>query len=77
MISTVSRYLLSLNSNYLKLEVFKMNGNQKICCTVESCKYNNTNEGLCTLNEIIVTPKSNCKTKKPSESKCSSYKCEE
>ena len=54
-----------------------MNGNQKICCTVGSCKYNNSNEGLCTLSEIIVTPKSNCKTKNPSESKCSSYKCEE
>jgi hypothetical protein len=50
-----------------------MNGNQKICCTVKSCKYNNNNEGLCTLNEIIVTPKPNCNTKNSDESKCSSY----
>ena len=50
-----------------------MDGNQKICCTVESCRFNN-NDGLCTLNKIIVTPKSNCNTKKPDESMCSSYK---
>lgn len=50
-----------------------MEKNQKICCTVESCKYNNISEGLCTLKEITVTPKENCNTKKPDESKCSSY----
>lgn len=50
-----------------------MEGKQKISCTVESCKYNEKSEGLCTLNEIIVTPTKNCNTKQPDESKCSSY----
>lgn len=50
-----------------------MDGNQKICCTVGSCKYNDTTNGLCTLKEISVTPTINCNTKKPDESKCSSY----
>lgn len=54
----------------------KMESNQKICCTVESCKYNNC-DGRCTLTEIIVTPTKNCTTKQSDESKCSSYKCEE
>lgn len=53
-----------------------MESNQKICCTVESCKYNNC-DGRCTLTEIIVTPTKNCTTKQSDESKCSSYKCEE
>lgn len=47
--------------------------NQKISCTVGTCKYNNTSVGLCTLNEIIVTPTKNCNTKQSNESKCSSY----
>ena len=49
-----------------------MENKQKISCTVESCKYNNT-DGRCTLNEIIVTPKQGCHSKNPDESKCSSY----
>lgn len=49
-----------------------MESNQKICCTVESCKYNNYN-GYCTLKEITVTPIENCNTKQPDESMCSSY----
>ena len=53
-----------------------MEGNQKISCTVGSCKYNNKSEGLCTLNEIIVTPKKRCNSKQPDESKCSSYEYE-
>lgn len=53
-----------------------MDGNQKISCTVNTCKYNNHGEGLCTLNEIIVTPTRHCNTKHPDESKCSSYKYE-
>lgn len=52
-----------------------MDGNQKICCTVESCKYNN-NDGRCVLHEIIVTPIENCTTKEPDESMCSSYEYE-
>lgn len=53
-----------------------MNSNQKISCTVSTCKYNNRGEGLCTLNEIIVTPTKHWNTKQPDESKCSSYKYE-
>ena len=39
--------------------------------------YNDKAEGLCTLNEIIVTPTKGCNTKRPDESKCSSYEYEE
>ena len=53
-----------------------MEGNQKISCTVVSCKYNDKSEGLCTLNEIIVTPTEGCNTNQPDESKCSSYEYE-
>lgn len=49
-----------------------MDKNQKIFCTVESCKYNN-NDGLCSLNEITVTPIEDCNTEQPDESMCSSY----
>ena len=51
-----------------------MDGKQKINCTVESCKYNNSNGNECTLNRIIVTPMQDCNTKKADESMCSSYK---
>lgn len=50
-----------------------MEGNQKISCTVGSCKYNDAAKGLCTLNKIIVTPNKGCNTKQADESKCSSY----
>ena len=36
-----------------------MENKQKINCTVESCIYNNPEYGLCKLNSIIVTPKTN------------------
>ena len=52
-----------------------MDKSQKIYCTVESCKYNN-NDGLCSLNEITVTPIKDCNTKHADESMCSSYKYE-
>lgn len=51
-----------------------MDNKQKISCTVESCKYNDSGNGLCTLSEIIVTPTQGCTTKKADESMCSSYK---
>ena len=54
----------------------KMENTQKISCTVNSCIYNNSADGRCTLNEIIVTPTKHCNTKKSDESKCSSYKYE-
>ncbi len=52
-----------------------MEKNQKINCTVSSCKYNNKNEGECILSKIIVTPKQGCNTSKADESMCSSYEC--
>lgn len=53
-----------------------MEGNQKISCSVNSCKYNNSKNG-CELAEIQVTPIKNCNTKNPDESMCSSYKYKE
>ncbi|MCI8352668.1 MAG: DUF1540 domain-containing protein [Clostridia bacterium] len=50
-----------------------MGENQKINCTVSSCKYNNGNAQECTLKQIIVTPVEDCSTKNPDESMCSSY----
>ena len=50
-----------------------MEGNQKINCSVVSCKYNNKQDQECKLASIVVTPKQNCKTQKPDESMCSSY----
>lgn len=51
-----------------------MNKNQKINCTVTSCKYNKNQEQMCSLEQIIVTPIENCTTKQSDESMCSSYK---
>ncbi len=50
-----------------------MHNNQKINCTVKSCIYNNSQNGLCNLKSIKVTPKTNVSTGKPDESLCSSY----
>ena len=41
-----------------------MNENQKINCTVESCKYNINRQKLCSLEQIVVTPITNCNTGK-------------
>ena len=51
-----------------------MEKNQKINCTVTSCKYNNNGKQECNLEEIVVTPIIGCETKQPDESMCSSYK---
>lgn len=56
--------------------MMNMDGNQKIHCNVESCKYNDYNQNKCTLTAIQVTPKQNCKSKKADESMCSSYENE-
>lgn len=53
-----------------------MDKNQKINCTVTSCKYNDTDRQECELEQIIVTPIVGCNTKQPDESMCSSYKNE-
>ena len=50
-----------------------MEENQKIHCSVTSCKYNNEKYGRCTLESIEVAPMPNVRTKKPDESMCSSY----
>lgn len=52
---------------------FFMEKNQKINCTVTSCKHNNTQEQECKLEQIIVTPIIGCDTKQADESMCSSY----
>ena len=51
-----------------------MEKNQKINCTVTSCKYNKNQEQECALEQIIVTPIQKCTTKQQDESMCSSYK---
>ena len=50
-----------------------MNNNQKINCTVSSCKYNNSQTQKCKLQSIIVTPVEGVNTTNPDESMCSSY----
>ena len=47
--------------------------NQKIKCTVESCKFNNCRSHECELNSMVVTPVRGKNTKTPDESMCSSY----
>ena len=47
---------------------------QKINCTVTSCKYNKLGCQECGLDHIIVTPIIGCETKQADESMCSSYK---
>jgi hypothetical protein len=51
-----------------------MENNQKINCTVNSCRYNNKQKQECELKNIIVTPVQNCQSKQSDESMCSSYK---
>ena len=53
-----------------------MEKNQKINCTVTSCKYNDEAKQECELEQIIVTPIVGCNTKQSDESMCSSYRHE-
>ena len=49
--------------------------NQKIKCTVDSCKFNNCEDSLCELNQIEVMACSGCSSGNASdESMCGSYK---
>jgi len=50
-----------------------MEKNQKINCTVSSCKYNDKQRQDCNLESIIVTPVGEKNTGNPDESMCSSY----
>jgi len=54
-----------------------MEPNQKINCTVESCKYNNKEKAKCTLEAIHVAPIDDMDTKVADESMCASYENEE
>lgn len=50
-----------------------MERNQKINCTVTSCRFNDEQRQECNLKSIIVTPLQGVETGKPDESMCSSY----
>ena len=50
-----------------------MENDQKINCTVSSCKYNNNQKQKCNLQSIIVTPVEGVDTQNPDESMWSSY----
>lgn len=50
-----------------------MKYDQKINCTVGSCKFNDLQNQKCTLEQIIVEPVKGCNTKNPDESMCASY----
>ena len=53
-----------------------MEANQKINCTVSSCKYNNGEKQKCMLEAIQVAPMEDVDTKNPDESMCASYEYE-
>ena len=54
-----------------------MEANQKINCTVSSCKYNNQEKEKCMLEAIQVAPMENVQTETPDESMCASYRYDE
>ncbi len=49
--------------------------NQKIKCTVCSCKYNEIEDCNCQLEQITVRPYPNEDSKSVDETICSNYKC--
>lgn len=52
-----------------------MENNQKIKCTVCSCKYNTIEGSNCQLDEITIKPYPNDESRKVYETVCSNYKC--
>ncbi len=50
--------------------------NQKINCTVSSCKYNDKDNQGCNLKQIIVTPVKDNHTENEDNSMCGSYENE-
>lgn len=58
---------------YVRKEDNIMDKNQKINCTVTSCKYNNPSKELCKLTQIKVEPIDDCETCECDESMCASY----
>ena len=51
-----------------------MEDNQKINCTVHSCRFQNKNKGTCSLNDITVKACPNCDVQTPEDSMCRSSK---
>lgn len=49
---------------------------QEINCRVNSCKYHNQQNQMCSLQAILVSPVNGKNTKQTDESMCSSYECE-
>ena len=54
-----------------------MEENQKINCTVSSCRFNNQEVQRCMLESIQVSPIEECDTMEPDESMCASYEYNE
>ena len=54
-----------------------MEANQKINCTVSSCRYNNGEKEKCMLEAIQVAPMDDVHTTNPDESMCASYEYNE
>ncbi len=54
-----------------------MEDNQKINCTVSSCRYNNQEKEKCMLEAIHVAPMENVETETADESMCASYRYDE
>jgi hypothetical protein len=54
-----------------------MDKNQKINCTVRSCKFNNIDKEQCKLSQITVEPIDDCDTCECDESMCGNYEYEE
>lgn len=54
-----------------------MDKNQKINCTVSSCRYNNEEKAQCILEAIQVEPTTDCNTLDCDESMCASYENEQ
>ena len=52
-----------------------MGNNQKIKCTVCSCKYNGIEDCHCQLDEITVKPYPDDNSRNPDETICSNYNC--
>ena len=64
----------NLKIHILYYRRYKMEKNQKINCTVSSCRFNSGKYDRCLLESITVAPITNVKTMEPDESMCASYK---
>lgn len=64
----------NLNVNNKNKEVCKMESNQKIHCSVGSCKYNDITVQECKLKAINIMPNTNVNTGDEKETMCVSYK---